>query len=198
MSYNDDAVFTAATGYIFTGPVGNAAPTPQELTTLDFETYGVDDVESGWVTLGHTSEEDLPEFGFDGGDKETRGTWQKKNLREVSTDTPVDYLLMRAQQFDSETLELYYGENVSSEAGIYSVNSSDAPSLTRGLLLVLVDGPHRIGFYAPKTSIRRDDSISLATDGFGTLPLRATLTKETGKPLFSWVLPHELPETPEP
>lgn len=191
MGYNDNAVFTAATGYIFTGPVGNAAPTPAELAALDFETYGVDDVASGWATLGHTSEEDLPEFGFDGGEKETRGTWQKKNLREVSTDTPVDYLLMRAQQFDSETLALYYGENTSSTAGVYSVDSSDSPSIERALLLVLVDGVNRIAFSAPKTSIRRDDSIELSTDGFGTLPLRATLTKETGKPLFQWILPQE-------
>lgn len=191
MGYNDNAVFTAATGYIFTGPVGNAAPTPAELAALDFETYGVDDVASGWATLGHTSEEDLPEFGFDGGEKETRGTWQKKNLREVSTDTPVDYLLMRAQQFDSETLALYYGENTSSTAGVYSVDSSDSPSIERALLLVLVDGVNRIAFSAPKTSIRRDDSIELSTDGFGTLPLRATLTKETGQPLFQWILPQE-------
>lgn len=191
MSYNDDAVFTAATGYIFTGPVGTDAPAPAELLSLDFEEFGVTETTAGWVTLGHTSSEDLPEFGFEGGDKETRGTWQKKNLREVSTDTPVDYLLMRAQQFDSETLALYYGSNAASTPGVFGVDSSDMPAVERALLLVLVDGQNRIGFTAPKASIRRDESIALATDGFGTLPLRATFIKQSGKRLFDWILPLE-------
>lgn len=191
MSFNDDAVFTAATGYVFTGPVGTEAPTPEELTTIDPETYGVD---AGWVPLGHTSEEDLPEFGFEGGEKETRGTWQKKNFREVSTDTPVDYLLLRPQQFDSATLALYYGQNVATEPGVFGVDSSDSAAVERALLLLLIDGDARIGFTAPKASIRRDESIALATDSFGTLPLRATFMKETGKRLFDWILPHELPE----
>lgn len=189
MAYNDDAVFTAATGYIFTGPVGTEAPAPSELNTLDPETFGT---QAGWVPLGHTSEGDLPEFGFEGGDKETRNTWQKKNLREVTTETPIDYLLIRAQQFDAATLALYYGANAATEPGVFGVENSDAKALERAILLLLVDGDHRIGFTAPKASIRRDESISLATDEFGTLPLRATFTKMTGKRLFDWLLPHEL------
>lgn len=189
MSYNDNAVFTAATGYIYTGPVGTDAPLPDDISGIDPESYGTAE---GWVAIGHTSQEELPEFGFEGGDKETRGTWQKKNLREVSTETPVDYLLMRAQQVDAATLALYYGANASQTPGVFGVADGDAPSLERSLFLLLVDGANRIGFYAPKASIRRDESISLSTDEFATLPLRATFMKETGKNLFEWILPHEL------
>lgn len=191
MSYNDDAVFTAATGYIFTGPVGTAAPTPAEISAFDPETFGVTELSSGWTTLGHTSSEDLPEFGFEGGEKETRGTWQKKNLREVSTETPVDYVTVKAQQFDSETLALYYGQNTSDTPGVFSVNSSDTASVERAFLLVIVDGNNRIGFTAAKSSIRRDESISLSPDEFGSLPLRSTFIKHTGRPLFEWILPAE-------
>lgn len=190
MSYNDNAVFTAATGYIFTGPVGNAAPLPADIAEINPEDFGSAE---GWVTIGHTSQEELPEFGFEGGDKETRGTWQKRNLREVSTETPVDYLLMRAQQVDAATLALYYGANSSETPGVFGVADGDAPSLERSLFLLLVDGNNRIGFHAPKASIRRDESISLSTDEFATLPLRATFMKETGQNLFEWILPHELP-----
>lgn len=187
MSYNDESVFTAATGYIYTAPVGTPSPTPEEIASFDpdeFETLA-----SAWVNLGHTSDEDLPEFGFEGGEKETRSTWQKKNLREVSTETPVDYITMKAQQFDPETLALYYGSNASTTPGVFGVSRSDAPSIERAFLLVLVDGENKIGFTATKSSIRRDESIGLATDGFATLPLRATFVKMTGHNLFEWILP---------
>lgn len=189
MAINDNAVFTAATGYLWTAPVGTAAPTPTELAAIDPEDWGTTE---GYVAIGHTSEGDLPEFGFEGGDKEVRGTWQKKNLREVSTETPVDYLLIRAQQVDAATLAMYYGANASSTPGVFGVESSDAPALERALFLLLVDGDRRIGFHAAKTSIRRDESITLSTDEFATLPLRGTFMKETGESLFEWILPHEL------
>lgn len=189
MAINDNAVFTAATGYLWTAPAGTDAPTPAELADIDPEDWGTTE---GYVAVGHTSEGDLPEFGFEGGDKEVRGTWQKKNLREVSTETPVDYLLIRAQQVDAATLAMYYGANASTTPGVFGVESNDAPALERALFLLLVDGDRRIGFHATKTSIRRDESITLSTDEFATLPLRGTFMKETGKRLFEWILPHEV------
>ena len=195
MAYNDDAVFTAATGYIFTAPAGTESPAPTALAGIDPENYGTAE---GWVPLGHTSQGELPEFGFEGGDKEVRGTWQKKNLREVSTETPVDYLIVRAQQVDAATLALYYGANAASEPGVFGVENSESPALERALFLLLVDGANRIGFHAPKASIRREESIALSTDEFATLPLRATFMKMTGQRLFDWILPHEISETETP
>lgn len=189
MAINDNAVFTAAVGYIWTAPVGTAAPSPEDLAAIDPEDWGATE---GYVTIGHTSQGDLPEFGFEGGDKEVRGTWQKKNLREVSTETPVDYLLIRAQQVDAATLALYYGANAATDPGVFGVENNDAPALERALFLLLVDGDRRIGFHAPKASVRREESIALATDEFATLPLRATFMKETGMRLFDWILPHEV------
>ena len=40
MSLNDNAVFTAAKGYVFTAPVGTAAPTPAEIAEFEPETFG--------------------------------------------------------------------------------------------------------------------------------------------------------------
>jgi hypothetical protein len=50
-----------------------------------------------------------------------------------------------------------------------------------------VDGDTKIGFYAPKASVRRDDSVQLAVDEFATLPVRATFLKYGSANKFEWV-----------
>lgn len=183
MALNNDAVLTAAKGYIFTAPVGTAAPTPAEVgaftdgTALD-----------GWDNLGHTARDELPEFGFDGGDTETRGTWQAESLREVTTEAAVDYVTFNAHQFDPDVLELYYGtDNTSSDPNIFGVRSPNSRSQERALLIIIVDGDHKVAFYAPRVSIRREEAISLAVDEFAVLPLRATFLTPTSGDLFQWI-----------
>ena len=72
---------------------------------------------TGWKSVGHTSRGTLPEFGFDGDSTEVRGSWQKKKLREIQTDDPIDYLSVVLHQFDSDALSLYYGDGWSQAAG---------------------------------------------------------------------------------
>lgn len=288
MSLNDNAVFTAAKGYVFTAPVGTAAPTSAEIAEFEPETFGganfnlkvagkptggtftitydsdttdaipynatagavqsaveklgkvgpgnavvtgetleqglviafvgalrtdkktptasadftggstpkvtlVKGVEGNdWEPIGHTAEEDLPEFGYEGGDKESKGTWQKKNLKEVTTEAVVDYVTLKLNQFDLKTLSYYYGKNKSSAAGVFGVDSGDNPSVEESILVIIVDGDYRIGFTAAKSSIRRDESISLATDDFSQLPIRSTFVKHPGRLLFEWILPSEV------
>lgn len=142
---------------------------------------------NGWSALGHTSRDDLPEFGFDGGDTEVRGTWQNESLREVVTKPIADYLTLWLAQFDQETLELFYGEDASSTPGVFGVRGGTPVPAERALWLVIVDGDTKIGFYAPKTSIRRDDSIQLAVDEFATFPVKATFLKFGSSNVFEWV-----------
>lgn len=274
MAFNDNAVFTAATGYVYTAPVGTAAPTPKQLKYFDPETFGAqtytlkvtgsaaytltvgsdattelkaeaspaeiqaaleklksvgtggavvsgtstkDGVTvsfvgnnfgksltlkggagatvallseaSGWEPIGHTNNDDLPEFGYDGGDSETRGSWQKKVLKTITTETPVDYVTIKALQFDMDTLEYYYGKNASKVANIFGVDSANASDVERAVLIVLKDGAFTISFSAAKAGLRRDESISLESDDFATLPLRATFVKHPGRHLFEWTLP---------
>ena len=142
---------------------------------------------NGWSTLGHTSREDLPEFGFDGGDTEVRGTWQNENLREVVTNPIADYLTILLQQFDTQAFELYYGKDAAKAAGVFGVASGTATPVEKALLIIIVDGDTKIGFYSPKASMRRDDSISLATDEFASLPVRATFLKYGTANKFEWI-----------
>ena len=37
---NDNAVFTASTGFVYVGPVGTAAPTREQVAKFDPETFG--------------------------------------------------------------------------------------------------------------------------------------------------------------
>lgn len=183
MAFVDDAVFVAATGYIYTAPIGTEA----DITDFDPDSFGLDD-SSGWDPVGYTSEENLPEFGYEGGDSESRGSWQRKNMRQVSTENPVDYVTFQPQQITKDTLEMYYGPNASVESGRFGIDISGR-TIDRAILIVLVDGENVVGFTAPKTSIGREESIGLATDDFATFPVRSTFEKMTGKRLFEWILP---------
>lgn len=144
---------------------------------------------SGWEAIGHTAEEELPEFGYEGGDKETKGSWQKAALREVTTEAPVDYVTIKVIQFDEKTLQYYYGKNASSEAGVFAIDSGDAAAVEVAVLVVIVDGNYKIGFSAAKASTRRDEAISLANDEFSVMPIRATFIKHPGRHLFEWTTP---------
>lgn len=183
MALDVEAVYTAARGYIFTAPVGVTDPTLADITG-----YVADADIDGWENVGHTARDELPVFGYEGGDTETRGTWQAEVIKTVVTDPAADYVTFNVHQFDEANLEFYYGSaNTSTEDGVYSVDSAGVNAVKRALLIIILDGDFRLGFYAPSVDIRREDSVELAVDEFAYMPLRATLTKTPGKPLFSWL-----------
>ena len=179
-------MFTAAVGYVFFNAVGSAAPTPALRKTIDLEDTS-DWAATGWNNIGHTSRNDMPEFGFDGGDTEMKGTWQRKRLRELETGDPVaDYLTLQLQQFDDTALALYYGANSSATAGIFGVSGASVLP-EHAFLVVIVDGAERLGFYAPKASVKRDDAISMPVDDFASLPIKATFLNHGTADLYQWI-----------
>lgn len=186
MAQNDNAVLTAAVGYVYTAPVGTAAPAPADLGTIDLEDPSTWTASLGWDSIGHTSRGDMPEFGFEGGDSEVKGSWQKKKLRELTPEDPIDYLTLFLHQFDEDALALYYGENQSATPGIFGVKSGASPT-EKAFFLVIVDGAERVGFRAPKASVKRDDAIQLPVDDLAALPIRATFLDLTGQNLFEWI-----------
>lgn len=185
MALNDDAVLLAAVGYVYNAPVGTPAPTPAQLKTLNLENPASWPVPN-WDLSGHTSEGDLPEFGFDGGDTEVKGTWQKKKLREIQTEEIADFVIVNLNQFDEDGLTHYYGPNQSSTPGVFGVRSGQNVN-ERAFFVVIVDGEDRLGFHSHKASLRRDDAISLATDEYGALPVRATFLDYEDELLYSWI-----------
>jgi hypothetical protein len=143
---------------------------------------------NGWGNIGHTSRDDMPEFGFDGGDTEVKGTWQNEALREVVTKTEADFVTLTLEQFDSTSLELYFGEKAeSSPDGVFGVAGGAQSPTERALLIIIRDGTTNLGFYAPKASIRKDDSINLPVDDFAGLPIKATFLKNGISRLYDWI-----------
>src|SRR5690606_27933165 len=183
---NDNAVFTPASGYIFRGTVGTAAPTPAELAA-----WKPGDTLAGWESVGHTQRDELPEFGNEGGDSETKGTWQNASFKQVTTETPVDYVTFNVHQFDSSNLELYYGApNASTTSGVFAVSEAPTSSVEVALLVIIRDGSTNLGFWAPGVSGKREGAIELAVEDVGVMPLRATVLKLTNPApmdLFQWI-----------
>lgn len=184
MAHIDDAVLTPGTGFIFTAAVGTARP---DTSLIESYVAMEDDHFPGYTALGHTSRDDLPQFGFDGGDTETQGTWSNATFREVVTEARADYVTFNALQFDASVLGYYYGTADGATDGIFEVQNSPTGTIERALLIVIIDGPRRVAFHAPRVSIRAEDAVELEIDAFTAFPLRATFLKQSGSPLFSWV-----------
>lgn len=193
MAMDDAAVLTAGAGWVFLADANTASPT-DDLVDPPAGPFVPGALPVGWVPVGHTSRDDLPEFGSDGGDTEVRGSWQNASLRQVVTDTAVDFVTINLLQFDNDTLALYYGaENalVNGERR-FRVATTPTGTVEKAMLIVIVDGNVSVGLYAPRVSFTRDDAISLATDDFGTLPVRATFLQGTDGALgdsllFDWI-----------
>jgi hypothetical protein len=142
---------------------------------------------NGWINVGHTSRDDMPEFGFDGGDTEIKGTWQKKRLREVQTGDPLaDSVGIHLSQWDRNTLRLYFGADTAATAGIYGV-SGDFKAVEVAILILIIDDDVRLGFYASKASVKRDDSIGLPVDDLSSLPIKATFLNLGARRLYDWI-----------
>lgn len=186
MSENDDAVLTAAVGYVYTAPPGTKPPSPAQLKTLDLtdtSTWGTG--LTVYNSAGHTSRGTLPEFGFEGGESEVVGSWQKKKLREITPEDPIDFLTIVMHQFDEETLGLYYGPNASTTPGVFGVKTGQVNE--KAVLVVIEDGPMRLGHHTHKASSRRDASIELPIDGLAALPVRFTYLDHEKELPFTWI-----------
>ena len=183
MAENDVAVITPARGYILLAPTGTARPTPGAIDSFD-PTVGL----SPWVSIGHTARDELPTFGFDGGDTEVKGTWQNASLREVVTEVASDFVTFNAHQFDETVLGLYYSvANGGSTEGVFEIASAPTTPIESALLIVIIDGTTHVALWASKVSVRREDAMELAIDEFAFMPLRATFLKNSTDPLMAWV-----------
>lgn len=186
MAQNDDAVILPVTAHICTGTVGTAAkPTLAQLDT--FRTSSWATPPTGFTDIGHTNIDEIVAFGSDGGDSEVKGSLQNKSLREILTSEAVDYLTVQALQVkDDNILSLYYGGGDNTTADEFSL--PDTPAIQERALLVVIDDPGGVlGLYVARASVKRDDSMSMPSDDFSTVPLRFTYLKQTGSPKATWI-----------
>jgi hypothetical protein len=159
MAINDDATLVIGAGNYFTAPVDT--PLPTDLTAPD----------AVWENVGHTSLEDIFSISSDGGEATVIGTLQNKSLR-TSYSTRTETMTFTLQQFDEDSLRLYYGANATIGAnGELQVPANPKPTVA-AFLVVFIDGDHVFAFYAPKAEIYRADDLSISdTESLAGLPI---------------------------
>jgi hypothetical protein len=164
MPQNDAAALVAGSGYIYMADPDTAKP-----TITDPLAPG-----AGWVSIGHTSLNDLPEFGRDGDDPTTIGTWQNSKLRQTSPN--VTYTVtFQSVQSSIETYQLYFGAGpeATQSDGSFRIPSQPVPQV-KSLLFVIVDGESFVPLWHPRASLLGSDAVGMATDYFLTYPITAT------------------------
>lgn len=163
MATNDAATLIVGAGNYFTAPTGTAIPA--DLTAPS----------APWVSVGHTSLEDIFAIASEGGEATVIGTLQNKTLR-TKYSARTEKMTFTLQQFDTAGLKLYYGSNadVISVGGPIGVPSDPIPT-TCAFCAIFVDGTNEFAFYAPKAEIYRADDLSLSdTESLAGLPLGVT------------------------
>lgn len=162
MALNDAATLVIGAGNFFKAPVGTSIPV--DLT----------DVDTPWENIGHTSLEDIFGLEAEGGEATVLGTLQNKTLRTKYSDR-VESFTFTLQQFDADSLKLYFGSNmVALGGGPLGVPANPTPS-EYAYLAVFIDGENVFAFYAPRAEIFRGDTMSLSdTESLAGLPLKVT------------------------
>jgi hypothetical protein len=143
---------------------------------------------NGWTMLGHTSREDMPEFGYKGGEYVLKGTWQRQRLRLVrDKEIPADTVTLNLEQWDETTLEYYFGADAAEgEDGVFGVDGIFLP-VEKAFLVIFKDGPVQVGFYASKAAITRSAAIKLPIDDFIAMPIKATFLNMGVRRLYDWI-----------
>ncbi|WP_275462063.1 hypothetical protein [Streptomyces noursei] len=165
MPQDDHAPIVAGTGFIYLAD----PDTPKPVIT-DPKNPG-----PGWTSIGHTSLNDLPEFGRDGDDPETIGTWQNNNLRQTSPNITYS-VTFQSVQASSATYQLYFGAGpeATQPDGSFRIPARPTPQV-KAMLFVLVDGTTFVPLWHPRASLLGSDAVGMATDYFMTFPVTATL-----------------------
>ncbi|WP_405960614.1 hypothetical protein OG235_24785 [Streptomyces sp. NBC_00024] len=165
MPLQDDAPLVPGTGYLYLADPDTAKPT--DIT--DPLSPG-----SPWVNFGHTSRDEMPEFGRDGDDPTTIGSWQNAKLRQTSPD--ITYTLtFQSVQSTTDTYQLYFGagpEKIQGD-GSFRIPATPTPQI-KALLMILVDGASFLPLWHPRASLLGSDAISLDVENFVSYPITGT------------------------
>ena len=161
MATNDAATLVIGAGNFFTAPTGTAIP-------LDLTAPA-----APWVSVGHTSLEDIFGTESEGGEATVIGTLQNKTLR-TKYSARTEKFRFTLQQFDEAGLKLYYGSNAPTVGDLIGVPTDPTPTEV-AFLAVFIDGTNVFAFYAPKTEVFRADDMSLSdTESLAGLPIGVT------------------------
>lgn len=163
MALNGDTVLKLSRADFYVAPVGTPVPSDLSLEPA-----------SPWEHTGHTSIEDILVATTEGGETTTLGSIQAASLK-TSTAPAIRSFTVNHLQWDTATLQLYYGSN----AVVNADGSVDVPETAipteKAWLARLRDGNTFGGFYSKRTSIIGDGDISIAdSDSLAQIPVKYT------------------------
>ncbi|MFI2242375.1 phage tail tube protein [Streptomyces chrestomyceticus] len=172
MALDNTEVVVPGTGYVYVGIADDGSGTPAAKPTGWFDPLAPG---TGWDSIGHTSLENGIEFGRDGDDPETLGSWQNPKLRTTNPD--VTYTLsLKALQAKADTYRLYFGAG---QGAVQANGSFKIPAKpvaqNRALLIVIVDTGHMLPLYFPNVSLLGSDAISLDPKALMEFPIKGTI-----------------------
>lgn len=171
MALNDAATLVVGAGNYFLAPVDT--PEPEDLSSIG----------APWVNVGHTSIEDIMSFESDGGEPTILGTLQNAALRTSYSKRTESWNIV-LQQWDIDSLRLYFGSNATATSGGKWLHVPDNPApTTQAFLAVFADGANYFGIHALKADILRGDDLELPdTESLAGLPIRVTPVKSGAAP----------------
>lgn len=185
MALTDGAVVLPGRGYVYTHDTPGTATPAATQAALDALDLDAATIATGWNNMGHTSRENSVALAKDGTDPETKGTWQKPNLRQT-TGTTTWSLGIPALQIDNSVLAMYFGAGDITDPDAFHVLPNASP-VEKAFFLVLVDGSSRTGLYLPKASVSSDDAPEFDTENFTEFSLKAVIEDHSGSSgLMSW------------
>lgn len=171
MPLDNTDVVVPGTGYVYLGIADNGVGTKTPKPSGSFDPLAPG---TGWASIGHTSLENGIEFGRDGDDPETLGSWQNPKLRTTNPD--VTYTLgLNALQASKETYELYFGAGPGSTVGGVFKIPAKPTAQQKALLIVIVDGTQMLPLYFPNVSLLGSDAIALDPAALMEFPIKGTI-----------------------
>jgi hypothetical protein len=168
MAIDPNALILPGRGTVFVGAVDATPPTATALSTITPAAPP-----TGFTCIGHTSLDNLPAYSKDGGDATQRGSWWDSAID--TTYDPVTWsLTINSLQVDANTLGLAFGGGVLNDtAGTFDIG--DTTAVPKSILLLMVGGAKRVGFYHPNTQITLGDAPEIAADAYFEIQLNAQL-----------------------
>lgn len=170
MALVDNATLIPNAGnyYIFRTPI-TVDTLPEEFTESAITT-------AGGENIGHTDIDSVIEFASEGGEITVLGTLQNPNLRTRVAPRSESFTV-NVQQFTTEALKLYYGDNAEDLDGGRFLGVPTAPTATEGSFLAVYNDSQSGSFaiFAPRASFLRGEDPEIDdTENFASLPLQIT------------------------
>lgn len=166
------ALEIAGTGHVYYAKPGAAIP---DLSTFNFGDGSTLEGQ-GWTWLGDTSAKDMIEYDTDGGDTDTKNTWDRKGVkstREAVTNT----VTINALNLGEDTFKVAFpGSTYNADNGIWDL---DLDATAEFAFLVVVEDTGQVSGYVYKRATVAGNLPALEDDEFTHVEMKLTLLAPT-------------------